>query len=195
MPSRRASDPPAHCEGDFVVIHRARRRGRAARRLSTRTHAVHALVAKSSIEALNERVFHWLAWPNKFEPHVVCEGPRVHRSTDEFSTTSRELRYRLRRLRCRTCGIRTERVGFAEPHARLTRLFRQRIGLNSQSMPPSHVAVRHAVSWGRRAGRNARFSTRGTGRGRHTVPGIRVDEVQRGKRAAILDGALRLGPR
>lgn len=41
---------------DFVVIHRARRRGRAARQLSRRTHAVHALVAKSTIEDLNERV-------------------------------------------------------------------------------------------------------------------------------------------
>lgn len=34
------------------------------------------------------------------------------------------LRYPLRRLRCRHCGIRTERVGFADPHARLTRRFR-----------------------------------------------------------------------
>lgn len=36
------------------------------------------------------------------------------------------LRYPLRRLWCRHCGIRTERVGFADPHARLTRRFRQR---------------------------------------------------------------------
>jgi transposase len=56
-------------------------------------------------------------------------------------------RYPLRRLWCRYCGIRTERVGFAEPHARLTRRFRQRIGLDCQSMPTSHAAVRHAVSW------------------------------------------------
>ena len=50
------------------------------------------------------------------------------------------LRYRLRRLWCRQCGIRTERVGFADPHARLTRRFRQRIGLDCQSMPTSHAA-------------------------------------------------------
>jgi hypothetical protein len=40
------------------------------------------------------------------------------------------LRYPLRRLWCRQCGIRTERVGFADPRARLTRRFRQRIGLD-----------------------------------------------------------------
>ena len=58
------------------------------------------------------------------------------------------LRDALRRLWCRHCGIRTERVGFADPHARLTRRFRQRIGLDCQSVPTSHAAVRHAVSWG-----------------------------------------------
>ena len=58
------------------------------------------------------------------------------------------LRYPLRRLWCRQCGIRTERVGFADPHARLPRRFRQRIGLDCQSMPTSHAALRHAVSWG-----------------------------------------------
>ena len=58
------------------------------------------------------------------------------------------LRYPLRRLWCRHCGIRTEGVGFGDPHARLTRRFRQRIGLDCQSMPTSHAAVRHAVSWG-----------------------------------------------
>jgi transposase len=57
-------------------------------------------------------------------------------------------RYTLRRLWCRHCGIRTERVTFADPHARLTRRFRQRIGLDCQSMPTSHAAVRHTVSWG-----------------------------------------------
>jgi transposase len=59
------------------------------------------------------------------------------------------LRYSLRRLWCRHCGIRTERVDFADSHARLTRRFRQRIGLDCQSMPTSHAAVRHAVSWSR----------------------------------------------
>jgi transposase len=92
------------------------------------------------------------------------------------------LRYRLRRLWCRSCGIRTERVGFADPHARLTRRFRQRIGLDCQSMPTSHAAVRHAVSWGtaRRAERaflEAWDRTRPTHRPRH----LGVDEIQRGK--------------
>jgi transposase len=92
------------------------------------------------------------------------------------------LRYPLRRLWCRHCGIRTERVGFADPHARLTRRFRQRIGLDCQSMPTSHAAVRHAVSWGaaRRAERaflEAWDRSRPKRRPRH----LGVDEVQRGK--------------
>jgi transposase len=92
------------------------------------------------------------------------------------------LRYSLRRLWCRQCGIRTERVGFADPHARLTRRFRQRIGLDCQSMPTSHAAVRHAVSWGtaRRAERaflEAWDRTRPKHRPRH----LGVDEIQRGK--------------
>ena len=55
--------------------------------------------------------------------------------------------YRQRRVRCRTCGIRTEQVGFADGHARLTRRLRQLIGVDCQSMPTSHAAVRHGVSW------------------------------------------------
>lgn len=92
------------------------------------------------------------------------------------------LRYRLRRLWCRHCGIRTERVSFADPHARLTRRFRQRIGLDCQSMPTRHAAVRHAVSWGaaRRAERaflEAWDRTRPKHRPRH----LGADEIQRGK--------------
>jgi len=92
------------------------------------------------------------------------------------------LRYTLRRLWCRHCGIRTERVAFADPHARLTRRFRQRIGLDGQSMPTSHAAVRHAVSWGtaRRAERaflEAWDHARPNRRPRH----LGVDEIQRGK--------------
>jgi transposase len=92
------------------------------------------------------------------------------------------LRYPLRRLWCQQCGIRTERVGFADPHARLTRRFRQRIGLGCQSMPTSHAATRHAVSWGttRRAERaflDAWDRTRPKHRPRH----LGADEIQRGK--------------
>src|SRR5260370_27717588 len=59
------------------------------------------------------------------------------------------LQYRLRRLRCRACGIRTERVGFADPKARVTRRLRPRIGLDCQSMPTSHAAGRPGVSCGK----------------------------------------------
>ena len=66
---------------------------------------------------------------------MTCHGPR-HRVT-----------YPQRHVRCRTCGIRTERVAFAEGHARITHRLRQVIGLDCQSMPTSHAAVRHGVSW------------------------------------------------
>jgi transposase len=57
--------------------------------------------------------------------------------------------YRQRRLVCRSCGIRTERIEFADPKARVTRRLRQQIGVDCQSMPTSHAAVRHEVSWGK----------------------------------------------
>lgn len=62
--------------------------------------------------------------------------------------------YPQRRLVCRSCGIRTERIEFADAKARVTRRLRQQIGVDCQSMPTSHAAVRHGVSWGkaRRAG-------------------------------------------
>jgi transposase len=90
--------------------------------------------------------------------------------------------YLQRRVRCRTCGIRTERVGFADDHARITRRLRHVIGLDCQSMPTSHAAVRHGISWGkaRRAERaflEAWDATRPTRRPRH----LGADEIQRGK--------------
>jgi transposase len=90
--------------------------------------------------------------------------------------------YRQRRLWCRTCGIRTERVEFADGHARITRRLRHVIGLDCQSMPTSHAAVRHAISWGkaRRAERaflEAWDRTRPRRRPRH----LGADEIQRGK--------------
>jgi transposase len=92
------------------------------------------------------------------------------------------LRYALRRVDCRHCGIRTERVGFADSHARLTRRFRQRIGLDCQSMPTSHAAVRHIVSWGtaRRAER-AFLAAWDRARPKHRPQHLGVDEIQRGK--------------
>ena len=56
--------------------------------------------------------------------------------------------YRQRRVIGRHCGIRTERIEFADPKARVTRRVRQQIGLDCPSMPTSHAAVRHRVSWG-----------------------------------------------
>jgi len=90
--------------------------------------------------------------------------------------------YRQRRVDCRRCGIRTERVEFADPKARVTRRLRQQIGLDCQSMPTSHAAVRHGVSWGKARRAEKAFlaewdRTRVKRRPRH----LGVDEIQRGK--------------
>lgn len=91
--------------------------------------------------------------------------------------------YAQRRVRCRTCGIRTEQVGFAEGHARITRRLRQVIGLDCQSMPTSHAAVRHGVSWSKARRAEKAFltdwdRTRPRRRPRH----LGADEIHRGKR-------------
>jgi transposase len=89
--------------------------------------------------------------------------------------------YAQRRVWCRRC-IRTERIDFADPKARVTRRLRQQIGLDCQSMPTSHAAVRHSVSWSK--ARRAEFPflaewdhTRPKRRPRH----LGLDEIQRGK--------------
>jgi transposase InsO family protein len=91
--------------------------------------------------------------------------------------------YPQRRVRCRTCGIRTERVAFADPKARVTRRLRQVIGLDCQSMPTSHAAVRHGVSWSKARRAEKAFltdwdRTRPKRRPRH----LGADEIYRGKR-------------
>jgi transposase len=106
------------------------------------------------------------------------------RSWDDLPWASHRvtLIYPQRRLRCRHCGIRTERVDFADPKARVTRRLRQLIGLDCQSMPTSHAAVRHGVSWGKARRAELAFlaawdRTRPKRRPRH----IGLDEIQRGK--------------
>ena len=90
--------------------------------------------------------------------------------------------YRQRRVACRHCGIRTERVEFADAKARVTRRLRQQIGVDCQSMPTSHAAVRHGVSWGKARRAEKAFladwdRTRIKRQPRH----IGLDEIQRGK--------------
>lgn len=90
--------------------------------------------------------------------------------------------YAQRRVVCCACGVRTERIEFAHPKARVTRRFRQLIGLDCQSMPTSHAAVRHGVSWGK-ARRAERAFLEDWDRHRpHRRPRhIGLDEIQRGK--------------
>ena len=90
--------------------------------------------------------------------------------------------YAQRRVRCRRCGIRTERIEFADPKARVTRRLRQQIGLDCQSMPTSHAAVRHRVSWSkaRRAERTF-LAEWDRDRPRHRPRYLGADEIHRGK--------------
>ena len=90
--------------------------------------------------------------------------------------------YPQRRVMCRRCGIRTERIEFADPKARVTRRLRQHIGLDCQSMPTSHAGVRHGVSWGKASRAEKAFlaeweSARPKRRPRH----LAADEIHRGK--------------
>ena len=90
--------------------------------------------------------------------------------------------YQQRRVYCRMCGIRTERVAFADPKARITKRLRQVIGLDCQSMPTSHAAVRHGVSWSKARRAEQAFlaewdCTRPKRRPRH----LGADEIHRGK--------------
>jgi transposase len=90
--------------------------------------------------------------------------------------------YRQRRVDCRHCGIRTERVEFADAKARVTRRLRQQIGVDCQSMPTSHAAVRHAVSWGKaRRAEKAFLADWDRRRIKRQPRHIGLDEIQRGK--------------
>jgi transposase len=90
--------------------------------------------------------------------------------------------YRQRRLECRSYGIRTERIEFADPKARVTRRLRQQIGLDCQSMPTSHAAVRHGVSWGKaRRAEKAFLAEWDRMRVKRRPCHIGLDEIQRGK--------------
>lgn len=91
--------------------------------------------------------------------------------------------YAQRRVRCQTCGIRSERVDFADGHARITRRLRQLIGLDCQSMPTSHAAVRHGVSWSKARRAEKAFLTEWDGtRPRRRPRHLGADEIHRGKR-------------
>ena len=90
--------------------------------------------------------------------------------------------YAQRRVRCRRCGIRTERIALADPKARVTRRLRQQIGLDCQSMPTSHAAVRHGVSWSKaRRAEVAFLAEWDRARARHRPRYLGADEIQRGK--------------
>ena len=85
-------------------------------------------------------------------------------------------------MRCRHCGIRTERIEFADPKARVTRRLQQLIGIDCQSMPTSHAAVRHRVSWGAARRAEVAFLRRwDQQRPKRRPRYIGLDEIQRGE--------------
>ena len=87
-----------------------------------------------------------------------------------------------RRVRCRQCGIRTEAIAFADAKARVTRRLRQQIGVDCQSMPTSHAAVRHGVSWGKaRRAEHAFLREWDAHRPRRRPRHLGADEMHRGK--------------
>ncbi len=90
--------------------------------------------------------------------------------------------YQQRRVICRRCGIRTERIDFADSKARVTRRLRQQIGLDCQSMPTSHAAVRHGVSWGKARRAAVTFLAEwDRHRPKRQPRHVGLDEIQRGK--------------
>jgi transposase len=73
-------------------------------------------------------------------------------------------------------------VEFADPKARVTRRLRQQIGVDCQSMPTSHAAVRHGVSWGKaRRAEKAFLVEWDRARVKHRPRHLGADEIQRGK--------------
>jgi transposase len=106
------------------------------------------------------------------------------RTWDDLPWAAHHVRlvHRQRRLACRRCGVRTERIEFADVKARVTRRLRQQLGVDCQSMPTRHAAVRHGVSGGKARRAEKAFlaewdHARVKGQPRH----IGLDEIQRGK--------------
>ena len=90
--------------------------------------------------------------------------------------------YVQRRVDCRRCGIRTEALEFADPKVRVTRRLRQQIGVDCQSMPTSHAAIRHGVSWGKaRRAEHAFLRDWDRQRPRRRPRYLGADEIHRGK--------------
>jgi transposase len=58
------------------------------------------------------------------------------------------LRVPLRRLRCGTCGTRTERVSWLDRHARVTRALADFVGAWCAKLPVAHVCKLSGLHWG-----------------------------------------------
>jgi transposase len=119
---------------------------------------------------------------------VVVAGTRRVRSArdrtwDDLPWASHPvtLIYAQRRVRYRRCGVRTEAIEFADAKARVTRRLRQQIGVDCQSMPTSHAAVRYGVSWGKARRAEHAFLDWDDQRPRRRPRHLGADEIHRGK--------------
>ena len=90
--------------------------------------------------------------------------------------------YRQRRVDCRRCGIRTERVDFADPKARVTRRLRQQIGVDCQSMPTQSRGGSARRELGQSPPRGEGVPRRmGSHASEAPTAALGLDEIQRGK--------------
>lgn len=115
---------------------------------------------------------------------TACVRSTKDRTWDDLTWAAHPvtLVYQQRWVSCRRCGIRTERIEFADAKARVTRRLRQQIGLDCQSMPTSHAAERHGVSWGKvRRAEKAFLAEWDRARPKRQPGHIGLDEIQRGK--------------
>src|SRR5262245_19537350 len=153
-------------------------RGFASRRSPGRATGPSAQV-RISIERRGIRAYEWSGCRRR----TWRVRDRAERTWDDVPWAEHcvTLVYPQRRIYCRTCGIRTERIAFADPKARMTRRLRQLIGLDCQSMPTSHAAVRHGVSWSKARAENAFLREWDETRPRRRPRHLGADEIHRGK--------------
>ncbi len=64
-----------------------------------------------------------------------------------FGTVFVHLRYAIRRVQCRRCGVRVEQVPWADPDRRFTRRFEEMVGYLAQVTDMTSTAKLMGISW------------------------------------------------
>jgi len=100
----------------------------------------------------------WITLRREPDAAMVCGGCGVHcyQVHDVATRIIRELPMQgkpvrlmvpLRRLKCSTCGTRTERVAWLDRHARVTRSLAEFVGLWCEKLPVAHVCKLAQLHW------------------------------------------------